>query len=161
MYIHREIKKKKIEEFVYITTAAKLTMHVESNVPEETNFYMCREAWKIFWVQCSSTYKKSQMILDFRNVWSYYSQFCPSSYPKFSLFHICTSLRCTLIWTKIASFPVILSFPLPVCLFIYLFVFKKIFILSILSATRWGKLRKRCFHRNFNSAPSQNHIMES
>lgn len=38
------LKKKKIEEFVYITTAAKLTMHVESNVPEETNFYMCREA---------------------------------------------------------------------------------------------------------------------
>lgn len=46
MQSHREIKKK---EVVYITTATKLRMRVESNVPEQETILLCvQRSLKIF-----------------------------------------------------------------------------------------------------------------
>lgn len=39
-YVNPQRDQNKIEEFVYITTAAKLTLHVESNVPEQETIFL-------------------------------------------------------------------------------------------------------------------------
>lgn len=71
------------------------------------NSFVCAERLEKFFELNVQAFTKQQMILDFRYVWSYYSQFCPSNYPKSSLFRICASVPCTLEGTKIVSFPTV------------------------------------------------------
>lgn len=49
------------------------------------NSFVCSERLEKFFELNVQAFAQQQIILDFRNVWNYYSQFCPSNYPKFSV----------------------------------------------------------------------------
>lgn len=89
------------------------------------NSFLCSERLEKFFELNVQAFAQQQIILDFRNVWSYYSQFCPSNHPKFSVSY--TAHQCPANWKGQNQ--------------LHFLLFFLIFILFSLIATRWPKLK--------------------